>query len=93
MDENNNMNVPYIVYESAQARQERTIKRLIIVIIIVLSMLFASNAIWAYIWSQYDYAAEIQQVDLTANDDSNNNYIGRDLNGEINNGENASDYN
>ncbi len=53
MDEKN-MNVPYIVYESAQARHERTIKRLIIIIIIAISMLFASNAIWLYVWSQYD---------------------------------------
>lgn len=53
MDENN-MRVPYIVYEGAQARHERTIKRLIVIIIIAISMLFASNAIWVYVWSQYD---------------------------------------
>lgn len=53
MDEKN-MNVPYIVYESAQARHERTVKRLIIIIILAISMLFASNAIWLYVWSQYD---------------------------------------
>lgn len=54
MEEKDNMTVPYIVYESAQARQERTIKRLIIVIIIAVSMLFATNAIWLYVWSLYD---------------------------------------
>ena len=53
MDENN-MTVPYIVYEGAQARHERTVKRLIIIIILAISMLFASNAIWLYVWSQYD---------------------------------------
>lgn len=53
MDENN-MTVPYIVYEGAQARHERTVKRLIVIIIIAISMLFASNAIWLYVWSQYD---------------------------------------
>lgn len=52
--EETNMAVPYIVYEGAQARHERTIKRLIIIIIIAISMLFASNAIWLYVWSQYD---------------------------------------
>lgn len=52
--EENTSPVPYIVYESAQSRHERTVKRLIIVIIIALSMLFASNAIWVYVWSQYD---------------------------------------
>ena len=54
MEEKDNMTVPYIVYEGAQARQERTIKRLIIVIIITVSMLFATNAIWLYVWSLYD---------------------------------------
>lgn len=53
MDEQNN--VPYIVYEGAQSRQERTVKRLIIVIILCIAMLFASNAIWLYAWMQYDY--------------------------------------
>ena len=53
MDENN-MTVPYIVYEGAQARHERTVKRLIVIIIIAILMLFASNAIWLYVWSQYD---------------------------------------
>ena len=52
--EETNMTVPYIVYKGAQARHERTIKRLIIIIIVAISMLFASNAIWIYMWSQYD---------------------------------------
>ena len=85
MEDNNVTNVPYIVFESMQARMERTIKRLIIVIIIVISMLFASNAIWLYVWSQYDYSYE--QVEVDSEGDGNANYIGRDLNGELNNGE------
>ena len=52
--EEKNMVVPYIVYEGSQARHERTIKRLVIIIIIAISMLFATNAIWIYMWSQYD---------------------------------------
>lgn len=90
--EHENMSVPYIVYEGAQARQERTIKRLIIVIIIAVSMLFASNGIWLYAWMQYDYEADIQQVDFDSGDGGVNNFIGRDLSGGLNNGENESDY-
>ncbi len=86
--EQENMSVPYIVYEGAQARQERTIKRLIVVIIIIVTMLFASNAIWLYFWNQYDYAMEYEQIDLDSGNGGNANYIGRDLNGELNNGEN-----
>lgn len=89
--EDNNMTVPYIVYEGAQARQERTIKRLIITIIIAVAMLFASNAIWLYAWMQYDYATEVEQIDLDSDNGGNANYIGRDLNGELNNGESTSD--
>lgn len=55
--------VPYIVYESSQVRHERTVKRLIIVIIIALAMLFASNAIWLYAWSQYDTISYDYQQD------------------------------
>ena len=91
--EDNNMVVPYIVYEGAQARQERTIKRLVIVIIIAVSMLFVSNAIWLYAWMQYDYSSEVEQIDLDSGNGGNANFIGRDLNGELNNGENTGDEN
>ena len=50
--------VPYIVYEGAQARQERTVKKLVVIIIICIAMLFATNAIWLYAWMQYDYSSE-----------------------------------
>ena len=73
-------NVPYIVYEGAQARHERTVKRLIVAIIIGVVLLFASNAIWLYAWAQYDYTSEetvIQQdgrgINLIGNDNEVNN--------------------
>lgn len=50
--------VPYIVYESESTRHERTIKRLIISIIISVLLIFASNAMWLYAWMQYDYIGE-----------------------------------
>ena len=87
----NNMNVPYIVYEGAQARQERTIKRLVIIIIIAVSMLFASNAVWLYAWMQYDYETEVQQVDFDSGEGGVNNFIGRDLSGGLYNGEDESE--
>ena len=46
--------VPYIVYEGAMARNERMLKRLLISIVISVLLLFASNATWLYVWSQYD---------------------------------------
>ena len=50
--------VPYIVYESAQARAERTSKRLIIALVIAILMVFISNAAWLWAWMQYDYTSD-----------------------------------
>lgn len=52
--ENAVASVPYIVYESEQARSERHIKRLAIITIIAIAMLFASNLIWL-MWTHSAY--------------------------------------
>ena len=75
--------IPFVVYESAQARSERTIKRLILALIIVTAMLFVSNIIWVYEWTQYDYVSS-QDIDIDGKDGIAN-YIG--ANGSIVNGE------
>ena len=46
-------NVHYIVHESAMARMERQIKRLWIALLVVICMLFASNAGWLIYESQF----------------------------------------
>lgn len=76
--------VPYIVYERTMARFERTIKRLMIVIIISIVVLFASNAAWLYTWNQYDYS----EVTVDSKDGGNANYIG--TSGIISNGKSGS---
>lgn len=76
--------VPFIVYEGTVARFERTIKRLIVLVGITILLLFASNAIWLYVWNQYDY----EDVSIENQDGGNANYIG--ANGYINNAENSS---
>lgn len=81
--------VPYIVYESAQTRMERTVKRLLIALIIAVFLVFASNAVWLYAWMQYDYYdGEETKIDVDAKDGTAN-YIGND--GSIINGQNTSD--
>lgn len=72
--------VPYIVHESSMARMERQIKRLWIALIVAVCLLFASNAAWLWAWMQYDY----ESYEITADGDSNANYIGQD--GNIYNG-------
>lgn len=79
--------VPYIVHESAMARNERTLKRMIVALAIAVVLLFATNAAWLYAWNQYDYESETVTVD--SNDGGNANYIGND--GDITNGESDSE--
>jgi hypothetical protein len=77
-------NVPYIAFESTTARQERSIKRLTIALIVTVALMFGSNALWLYAWCQYDYSSTETSVELNADGDSNANYIGN--NGDITNG-------
>ena len=73
-------NVPYTVHELSMAQMERQIKRLWIALIVAVALLFASSAIFAYAWLQYDY----ESYEITSDGDSNANYIGQD--GNIYNG-------
>lgn len=79
-------NVPYLVYETGQARSERIIRRLIIAIVIVAILLVISNAAWLYVWQSYDY--ETYAVELTTDGGGDANYIGND--GDILNGDSQS---
>ncbi len=77
--------VPYIVHESAMARNERAVKRLVIALIVAIALIFASNAIWLYAWMQYDYSSEMTTSEINVDGkDGIANYIGND--GDINNG-------
>lgn len=73
----NNM-IPFAVYESAQVKDERIIKRLIIALIVSVALMFATNAIWLWAWLQFDYYGEEITVDSAEGDA---NYIGN--NGDI----------
>ena len=80
--------IPYFVYEHTMARFERTIKRLIIVIIVAVVMLFASNMAWLYAWNLYDYSDT--EVVVDGESKGNANYIGAGASGVIHNGEGGS---
>lgn len=82
----NDKDVPYIVYEHTMARFERTIKRLIITVIISVIALLATNAMWLYEWCQYDYS----NVTVDSKDGGNANYLEAGANGVINNAESGS---
>lgn len=73
--------VPYIAYESTQARLERMNRRVWILCIILIIALIGTNAGWIYYESQFQY----YETEVTQNnEDGYNNYIGND--GDITNG-------
>lgn len=84
-EENKALTVPYIVWESDRARAERTTKRLIGVIVMLIILFVGSNAFWIYEWTRYDFSNEVSTETVSVeSDDGHANYIGND--GEINNG-------
>lgn len=89
--ENDVASVPYIVFESEQVRSERSNKRLLIALVISVVLIFVSNLLWLYAWSQYDYISEATTVAIEGDGDGNANYVGNNTNyigndGDINNG-------
>lgn len=67
--------VPYIAYESAMARNERHIKRLLISLLITVVLLVVTNLAWLYVWNGYDYGGYEESVDLNSRNGIAN-YIG-----------------
>lgn len=82
--------IPYVAFESMSVRYERIIKYLVTALIISVLLLFASNAIWVYEWTQYDYTGAQSTVDVDAGNGTAN-YIGND--GDINGENNCSETN
>lgn len=54
--------VPYIVHEADMARQERTIKRLWILLIIVIFLFVCSNCAWLWYNSQFE---DVESTEVT----------------------------
>lgn len=81
--------VPYIVYESAQNRMERTNKRLLTALIIAIILAFISNLVWLYAWMQYDYSSsdtETTTETVYQQDGEGYNNINTGKQGDITNG-------
>lgn len=73
--------IPYIVYESAMARTERTMRKMWAIIILLIVLLVGSNCAWMWYESHFEDILITQE-----NADGHNNFIGND--GDItNNGE------
>lgn len=77
----NRPDVPYLVHEEFLARQERTIRRLWILCIIIFVFFVISNSLWIYYESQFQTSVVTQEV-TQDNSDGSNTFIGGDYNGE-----------
>lgn len=55
--------IPYIVHESALMRAEATIKRLSIIAIVSIVLMFVSNMAWMYQWTQFDTISYTQDCE------------------------------
>lgn len=76
----NEEKIPYFVHEGMMARQERTIRRLWILCIVIFIALVATNSGWIYYEQQFvDEVVTVEQE----NESGYNNYIGND--GDIKN--------
>ena len=81
--------VPYIVFEGEMARHERTIKRLVTLLILTIGLLFVSNMCWLWFFNSFDITSE--EVVLDTDTGGANNYIKNG--GVITNGEDESQNN
>lgn len=69
--------IPYIVFEASEAKSERTIKRLIIALVISIFVGFLTNLAWLWVWNQYEYVDETSTETRVFTQDGNGlNIIG-----------------
>lgn len=74
--------VPYAVYEMEQAKSERTSKRLIAVIVLLILLLVGSNIGWLIYESQFETIETTTQEVIQEADNGKNHFIGGDIVGE-----------
>ena len=85
MENNDMITMSKYAFERMQAKDERNDKFRNITIILLIILLVVTNGMWLWAWNQYDYVdAEEYSVDMSADGDSDANYIGN--NGDINYG-------
>ena len=78
--------IPYIVFEGEQARHERTVKRLVLALLVSIALLFATNMAWLWFFNSFDIVTETVTQDTDTG--GLNAYVGG--NGAITNGETGS---
>lgn len=67
--------VPYVAHEADMARQERTIKRLWVLLIILVALLVGTNCAWLWYESQFEDIVVEQEVEQETDGGGNNSNI------------------
>ena len=80
MDNGNNIHDMIYVYEGAQARLERSNKRLWILSIILIAVLLLTNAAWIVYESQFEVVETSTQIEATQDGEGVNIVGGDDIN-------------
>lgn len=70
------------VYDLLAALAERTIKRLWVIIILLVVLLFGTNAAWIYYESQFSIEESHTEIEQDTDGGGNNYVVGGDFNGE-----------
>lgn len=65
-----NKYIPFIAFESATSRQERTIKRLWILCLVLIITLLGTNAGWLYYETSFEQVSVTQEIEATSDGDS-----------------------
>lgn len=85
--------IPYIAFESATSRQERTIKRLWILCIILIVALLGTNAGWLWWENQFEDVETVVTQDVEATSDGESDLNLNTIGGDFYGGESESEAN
>lgn len=67
--------VPFVVFESTKSTMERTVRRLWILILVLLLLLFGTNAAWLWYESQFTDETITQDVLQEVSGENSRNYF------------------
>ena len=73
--------VTYLAFESMKATMERTIKRLWVLALVLIVLLFGTNAAWLYYESQWEVYETVVEAEQTTEGGGNNYAVGGDIYG------------
>ena len=80
-EEEKMMTIPYIAHQSAAARQERQIRRMWVIVLVLIFALIGTNLAWIIYENSFEDYLITQEVEQDA-ENGVNNFVGGDVYGE-----------